>query len=277
MARLLAPTEDYKFKAIVGFLPSDNFYIDKCINHLDKLGELVACSSPDFLSTKKDRLYKMGTITDLIDTADGHVIWRFVREDYSRKTLVNNSWKHFTFFNDKLMFLKNEYTVPFTDLFTIHVGAISGLDEAFVSEKGNVEFVTSQTPQSDKTKRMFFNCFDKSMEKHKKKLLARKIKKFSEDNWWMWGRSHYISNQPRVYVPCKTRQSAPFFHHDSIHYDGTILAIFYTGKAKPAKVVNLLNKVDWEELGFKVGKRFIFSQKSLENVRLPKDFLTIGT
>ena len=69
----------------------------------------------------------------------------------------------------------------------------------------------------------------------------------------------------------------PFFHHDSIHYDGTILAIFFKAKMKPAKVVNLLNKVDWIELGFKVGKRFIFSQKSLESIRLPKDFMAICT
>ncbi len=33
-----------------------------------------------------------------------------------------------------------------------------------------------------------------------------------------------------------------------------------------------LNSVDWEELGFVVDGRLVFTQKSLENTLLPKSF-----
>ena len=37
-------------------------------------------------------------------------------------------------------------------------------------------------------------------------------------------------------------------------------------------MVNDLNSVDWDDLGFKVGGRLVFSQKSLENTYLPDFF-----
>jgi adenine-specific DNA-methyltransferase len=260
-----------------GFDKNTNLYvfcINKCLDHLDQRGELIVHTPSDFLKNSpalNERLFKMGTITDIINTDKvGYIIWRFVKDDFSHKTLFNGEWKNFLSMNNQLMFLNNDYSVPFTDLFTIHVGAISGCDEAF--SKGNSDFVTSQTLQSGLTKKMLFNSYHISLEKYKDKLLSRKVKKFNEDNWWTWGRSHFISDEPRVYVPCKTKQDKPFFNHDCKNYDGSVMGIFFKGKAKPAKVASLLNKVDWAELGFKTGKRFIFSQKSLESINLPTEF-----
>jgi hypothetical protein len=42
-----------------------------------------------------------------------------------------------------------------------------------------------------------------------------------------------------------------------------------------SKAVDLLNEVDWCELGFKVGGRLCFTQKSLENVYLPDYFKSL--
>lgn len=254
------------------------FYIDKCLKHLGRNGELIVHTPSDFLKNSpvlNQKIYQMGTITDVIHTGKaGQIIWRFAKDNFSYKTLVDGHWNNFISMNDQLMFLNNDYSIPFTDLFTIRVGAISGFDEAFVSERGNIEFVTAKTPQTGLLKKVFFNEKDCSLVKHKEKLLGRKIKKFNEENWWTWGRNHYISDEPRVYVPCRTRNAHPFFHHECKNYDSSVLAIFFKGRVKPGRIVNLLNKVDWNELGFKTGKRFVFSQKSLENIRLPKDFST---
>lgn len=38
------------------------------------------------------------------------------------------------------------------------------------------------------------------------------------------------------------------------------------------ELCNLLNAVDWKELGFVCGGRYLFSQKSLENSKLPEVF-----
>jgi len=239
---------------MIGFDKNTNlyvFYIDKCLQHLDNNGELIVCTPSDFLKNApilNEKIYKLGTITDVIHIDKvGWMIWRFVKGDKSQKTLVDGSWKNFISMNNQLMFLNNDYSVPFTKLFTIRVGAMSGCDEVFTSEKGNTEFVTAQTPRTGMTKRMFFNSYDEYLLKYKKRLLARRAKKFTEENWWMWGRSHYISEEARVYVPCKTKEPYPFFHHSCLNYDGSVLAIFFKGKTKPAKVVNLLNKMDWEE------------------------------
>ncbi len=262
---------DYKFQTIIGILP-DISYLNKCLNHLDRNGELIVCTEPGFycpLLNKK--LHALGTITDIINI-DNHIIWRFAKDDFSHRTLVDGLWKTFSLIDEKLIFFSKDYCVPFLKFFNIKTGAVSGLDEAFINPGGNVNFVNYNTLQTGITKRMFFNSFDESLVKHKDKLLGRKVGKFREDNWWMWCKSHYISEEQRIYVPCRTKSESPFFHHESIHYDGTVLAIFYKGKMKPAKVVNLLNKVDWVELGFKVGKKFIFNKKSLSKVLLPKDF-----
>jgi adenine-specific DNA-methyltransferase len=124
---------------------------------------------------------------------------------------------------------------------------------------------------------MFFNVYTDHLTLFKERLLRRKVKKFTEDNWWMWGRSHHVSKERRVYVPVKTKQKTPFFTHDCIHYDGTLLGVFFkdTVTAPPEKVMGMLNEVDWDELGFRVGGRFIFSQNALESVLLPKDFTSL--
>jgi hypothetical protein len=53
------------------------------------------------------------------------------------------------------------------------------------------------------------------------------------------------------------------------------LAIFPKVDIDMSKAVDFLNEVDWCELGFKVGGRLCFTQKSLENVYLPDYFKSL--
>ena len=105
----------------------------------------------------------------------------------------------------------------------------------------------------------------------KTQLKARKIKKFDENNWWFWGRDLYYSHLPRVYVNNKTRLDNPFFAHPCRNYDGSVLAVFIMGMGSinEQDAARVLNQVDWAELGFKVGGRYCFTQRALENIRLP--------
>ncbi len=87
------------------------------------------------------------------------------------------------------------------------------------------------------------------------------------------GRDFYVSNDPRIYVNAKTRNHQPFFIHKSIYYDGSILGIFPKNKNIDIyELKDMLNKLDWEELGFVCDGRYIFTQKKLENVILPEYF-----
>ncbi|MCS6796894.1 MAG: hypothetical protein NZ516_13145, partial [Raineya sp.] len=121
--------------------------------------------------------------------------------------------------------------------------------------------------------RMLFNTFHEYLLPYKERLISRGIRKFDETNWWEWGRKHFISRRKRIYVNCKTRYKRPFFTHTCPNYDGSILAIFpHSLNADVEHLKDLLNEVNWDELGFVCDGRYIFSQKSLENCNLPSLF-----
>jgi adenine-specific DNA-methyltransferase len=121
---------------------------------------------------------------------------------------------------------------------------------------------------------MIYNIKIPYLEQFKDQLLNRKIRKFSEKDWWEWGRDFYHSDDKRIYVNCKTRNKNPFFLHESKYYDGSVLALFPKNQRLDIKeLCEELNKVNWFELGFVCDGRYIFSQKSLENAPLPETFL----
>lgn len=261
------------------------FFIEKCIKHLNYLGELIFITPRDFLKATSsiklnEYIYSQGTITDIIDLGDKRVfknatpnciIFRFEKGNFSRKT---NIYKDFIFNNGQLLFTDNSYSIHFNDIFFVKVGGVSGIDKIFISEKyGNKDFVCSSTRKTNKTRRMIYNQYINYLEQYKNVLINRKIKKFDESNWWMWGRNFYESDMPRIYVNSKTRINNPFFIHECKNYDGSILAIFpKKTDACLTKLCGLLNKVNWEELGFVCDGRYIFSQRSLENTMLPESF-----
>ncbi|MCS7078328.1 MAG: class I SAM-dependent methyltransferase [Bacteroidia bacterium] len=266
------------------------FFIEKCIHHLNKHGELIFITPRDFLKATSSIklntfLYQTGTITDIIDLGDSKVfqgftpnciIWRFEKDNFTRKTFHHNlnGYQHFILQNGQLLFVKVNYTVPFKSIFFVKVGAVSGADEIFTNEVyGNVDFVCSTTYKTGQTRRMIFDQYHEVLLSYKERLLRRKVKYFDETNWWQWGRKHFISNRKRIYVNCKTRLKNPFFVHNCIHYDGSVLAIFpHNFNANVENLKDKLNQVDWGELGFICDGRYIFSQKSLENCFLPNFF-----
>lgn len=258
------------------------FFIEKCINHLEDGGELIFITPRDFLKATSSAMlnkfiYESGTITNLIDLGDqpifkgfspNCIIFRFEKGNYSRKTNVS---KEFIFSNGQLLFTDNSYPLNFSDIFFVKVGAVSGCDKLFESEEfGNEDFVCSYTQKTGRTKRMIFNVLHESLIPHKRSLLNRKIRSFNEDNWFQWGRNHYISTEKRIYVNAKTRNRAPFFTHQCNNYDGSVLAIFPKNQnVDIEEVCDALNDINWYELGFMCDGRYLFSQKSLENTPLP--------
>ena len=260
------------------------FFIEKCIRHLTDGGELIFITPRDFMKATSavklnEYLYANGTITDLVDLGDTQifpgfspncVIFRYEKGNYSRRTNVS---KKFATVNGQLLFTSAEYTVPFSSLFFVKVGAVSGADAVFASPNGNMDFVCSTTVDSGLTKRMFYDTPAAELEPHIDILLSRRIKTFNKSNWWAWGRGYYESDKPRIYVNAKTRRTQPFFTHDCKAYDGSMLAIFPKMPRPPIKrLVSALNTVDWGELGFICDGRHLFSQRALEGCLLPESF-----
>jgi adenine-specific DNA-methyltransferase len=120
---------------------------------------------------------------------------------------------------------------------------------------------------------MFYNVKAPELEKVKSLLLERRVKTFTENNWWEWGRKYHESDLTRVYVNSKTRNLKPFFTHPSDAYSGSILGIFIKTDHSPTEVAEALNELNWEELGFYSEGRFAFTQRALQNILLPSNFL----
>lgn len=261
------------------------FFIEKCIHHLSDNGELIFIVPRDFIKATSainlnQYIFSQGTITHWIELGDkivfpgfnpNCVIFRFEKNNFSR---ITNKTQHFIEKNGQLLFLNSKHHYAFSDYFFVKVGAVSGADSIFESENGNLDFVCSKTRTSGKTKKMHYNVLHTELESNKPLLLQRKIRQFSESNWFLWGRNYFNSDLPRIYVNNKTRQSNPFFIHDCKAYDGSVLAVFpkFTIKNKQhlQEVCNFLNSIDWETYGFKCDGRFLFNQKSLENSLIDK-------
>ena len=263
------------------------FFIQKSIEHLNKNGELIFIVPRDFIKSSSaiklnNFIYENGTITDWFDLGDeiifpgfspNCVIFRFEKNNYTRKTNINNKQYDFINMNGQLIFSNKKYSVKMSDIFTIKVGGASGADSLFESENGNCDFVYSKTHETGKTKKMFYNIEHKELLKNKDLLLNRKIKKFDEKNWFKWGRSYFKSEELRIYVNVKTRKNNPFFIHEAKAYDGSILALIIKNKNIDIhKLCKSLNELDWSDLGFICEGRYLFSQKSLEQVMLPDNF-----
>ncbi len=261
------------------------FFIEKCLNHLTQHGELIFITPRNFLkatsSIKLNQyIFSLGTITDIFDLGDSRIfkgfspnciIFRFEKGNFSRRTNTN---KKFICSNGQLLFTDKDYPFLFSDLFFVKVGAVSGNDKIFESQNyGNRNFVCSHTHKTGRTRKMIYNEKNNYLLSYKDELINRKIKHFDENNWWQWGRSHYISDEKRIYLNTRTRNKEPFFLHESKDYDGSVLAIFPKNQQADLKEMCFeLNKVNWAELGFVCEGRYLFSQKSLQNTLLPESF-----
>jgi adenine-specific DNA-methyltransferase len=265
------------------------FFIEKCIKHLKNNGELIFIVPRDFIKASSavnlnKFIYNEGTITHWIDLGDkvvfpgfspNCVIFRFQKNDFSRVTFKDGKKCQFIEMNGQLIFSSNIYPIQFSDLFLVKVGAVSGADKLFTNSLGNMDFVCSDTRESGRTRKMFYNIESPELLVYKEELLKRKVKVFNEKNWYMWGRGYYQNNLPRIYVNNKTRKNSPFFTHSCNAYDGSVLALFpkFEIDNETLKILcSELNNINWEELGFMCGNRYLFTQRSLEQAYLPEIF-----
>lgn len=282
------------------------FFIEKAIRHLLPGGELIFITPRDFLKTTSSVklnawLYSQGSITHAIELGDARVwsdalpnclIWRFEKGRGERAMVYaeigyKSDWdadlkrppwqtRYFLESAGHLMFTRGEYSLKVSDVFSVKVGGVSGADDIYTQrEHGNREFVCSETFKTGQTRTMIWQQESPhpALLAHKERLLARRVARFDETNWWQWGRGYPQTDHPRIYVNGRTRQTKPFFLHPCNHFDGAILALFpHQLDLDLQQVCKALNELNWSDLGFVCDGRFIFTQRSLENAPLPESF-----
>jgi len=269
------------------------YFIYKAVQHLEHGGELIFIVPREVAKLTAARklnawIYERGTITHWIELGDARVfegavpncaIFRYELGNFSRRThyrTLNTEWEERAFgeMDGQFAFPRSAMSVPLASLFDVKVGAVSGADDVFEHSDG-IDFVCSKTIDSGTTRKMLYNVQHPSLVPYKERLLARRVRRFDASNWWRWGRAHHDApGAARIYVNGRTRRKPPFFLHSCDNYDGSILALFPRIAAMNLeRAVELLNTtVPWEDLGFIVDGRFLFSQRTLQTLVLPSVF-----
>ena len=259
------------------------YFIEKCFHHLEENGELIFIVPRDFIKLTSARyinklLFDNGTITHFYDYGDEKFfknaspnicIFRYQKSNFSRKTLTFNGEFKFTENDGIISFTKGDSCKRLGDIFDVKVGAVAGNDSIFENDDG-IEMVFSKTVKTGKTKKVIFNTPHPSLIPYRDKLLSRKIKKFTNENWWSWGRVvNFREDENRIYVNVRTRNKKPFFIHACKKWDGSVLALFPKDKNMDMiEALDKLNSIDWESAGFMTGGRYIFGVKSLMEAQI---------
>ena len=253
------------------------FFIAKCISHLNDKGELIFITPRDFLkATSAQKLnallydlgsmthyYEMGDMPIFDDASPNCAIWRWEK---GLKTREMKTGGVFNCINGQIIFDDSCNSI-LSDFFDIKVGAVSGADEIFTNSKyGTTDMVCSHTRTTSETKKVIYNEKHECLIPHKEYLMGRRIKQFTEHNWWHWGRNYCEREGERIYVNAKTRQSEPFFQSEVTAYDGSVLALFPKKGVDISKAVIKLNEINWDSLGFICDGRLSFTQRSLANI-----------
>ena len=251
------------------------FFIWKSIDHLADGGELIFITPRDFLKATSAvelnrRLYEEGSFSHFQELGDQKVfgefapncaIWRWVKGRRARKIAGGNVFRY----SNGQAWFGAAIDGRLGDDFEVKVGAVSGADRIFSDdERGCTDFVCSRTRHTGETRRMIYNRPDPALEPYKQELLGRRIRQFSEHNWWEWGRKFPEREGPRIYVNAKTRHEAPFFVSEVRAFDGAVLALFPKNGFDLEEAAQQLNEIPWEELGFVCDGRLMFTQRSLE-------------
>ena len=248
-----------KYTTIIGNPPfiqtkKGNVYLDfikKCCDLLSDDGEIVFIVPSNFLKATKSgpvisTMLAKGHFTHVVfpnnesvfkDAAIDVMVFRYQKGVKSNTTIVNNT-KMFLNFNTIVTFsncvLKQGRVI--SDLFDVYVGIVSGLDSVFEHHVfGNIDVLVDL----DKTKRMILiDTFptpnaqlNEYMMHNKPRLLCRKIRKFTDVNWFEWGALRNARsiikyfNEPCIYIKTMTRQPRVAFIGRIMYFGCTLLML----------------------------------------------------
>ena len=310
------------FKTIIGNPPyvktkTGNLYlkfIDTCFELLENEGELIFIVPSDFIkitSSAKiiNKMMKAGTFTDIIfpnnenlfkNASIDVMIFRYCKDSTLPKKVnvkvgINEEQKEEEKFlintNGILTFSDTESTnqKTFLDYFDIYVGIVSGKESVFKNEKyGNVKILNNKNKMddyilieklpSDNTKLV------KYLEGKKTELKERKIKKFTDENWFEWGalRNYKTiknkiksdSNLECLYVKNITRDKEVCFKNKIQLFGGGLIIMIPKKNINLDDVASHINSSEFRN-NYMYSGRFKIGHKQLCNClfNIPTNFI----
>ena len=297
-------TIQQRFKTIVGNPPyvkqkTGNLYIqfiELCFNLLEEDGELIFIVPSDFLKVTRaapliSAMAAKGCFTDFLfphneklfeGASIDVVVFRYEKGSPATKCLVNGKEMVYTVQEGILTFrdVRDAEIVgtPLDSKFQVIVGLVSGRDEIYRVPFGNVSILQDK----DKVQTFIFTetfptqspQINAHLLAHKEELLARKIRSFSDTNWFEWGAPRNLRSikehfgTPCIYVRNLTRNKEVAFVGTVQMFGGALLCLIPKTEERLEPIVQYLNSPVFQKEYLYAG-RFKIGQKQLCNVMLP--------
>ena len=289
-------------------------FIEKCFDLLAESGEMVFIIPSDFFHLTSalpilKRMMEVGTFTHMYHPENERMfedawidvlVFRYVKSDESRedKVVLYNDEPRKIVFDSCFRFLSYQGTLKqgpslgakppiVSDSFDIFVGMVSAKDEVFKNaDLGNISVITGENQQE---KFIFIESFpspdprlDAYLETKKPDLLARKIRKFHDRNWFEWGAPRNITTirrfwgQPCIYVATLTRDTRVAFLGKVAYFGGGLLMMIpKNADKKSTSLRNLENLVAYFnspefQQPYRFCGRFKMGQRMLCNASVPE-------
>ena len=212
------------------------------------------------------------------------MVFRYEKcEDSPRKKTYVNGKEVFYNVNNGIITFGGEDVVgsPISDEFSVYVGFVSGRDAVYRAPFGNIDMLTDKGKVE---KYIFTETFptqnmeiDKHLQAHKSELIGRKIRTFSETNWFQWGAPRNISNikrnagKPCIYLRIMTRQKEVAFLGNVQYFGGTLLCLVPKSEMDEVELQRIVHHINSESFqnDYIYSGRFKIGHKQLSNAMIP--------
>lgn len=293
-----------RFRTIIGNPPyvkqkTGNLYIkfiELCYNYLTDDGELIFIVPSDFikLTSASALIHKMtqtGSFTDFLFPHDEKLfegasvdvmVFRYEKGLFQEQTRVNGNIVFCNVNKGIITFSDSEVSgVSIDSMFHVFVGLVSGRDEIYRAPFGNIDVLTDK----DRAEKYIFTTtfptanteIDTHLQKHKADLMARKIRKFSESNWFEWGAPRNISSiqkywgRPCIYIRNMTRHKEVSFIGTVQYFGGTLLCLvpkMDMAETDMKRVIDHINSDQFQK-DYMYSGRFKIGHKQISTAVIP--------
>jgi adenine-specific DNA-methyltransferase len=275
---------------------SGNLYHDfiwKCYELLDDKGELVFIVPSDFLKLTSSgkilcEMLENGTFTHIFqpnkENLFNHasidvIVFRYCKDKkLNNKVIINGTEKYLMNMNGIVTFSdtkKRKVPRALGEDFTIFVGMVSGKEAVFKNNLlGDKEVLNGKNLVENYIILEDFPCdndkVNEYMLEHKSELMERKIRKFTEKNWYQWGALRNIESVKEhegkecIYVKTLTRSKEVGFIDNVRLFGGGLLVMIPKKKMNLHKVLEKINSESFRN-NYMYSGRFKIGHKQLSN------------
>lgn len=294
---------DTRYQTIIGNPPyvqtgTRNLYIsfiDRCIDLLQADGELIFIVPSDVfkLTSASDLLNRMlqeGIITHIYHPHDEHlftnasidiVVFRYQKTPGLESVCLYNDEQKYVINNNGMITFSDELEsiIPINTYFDVYVGLVSGKEEIYKSASlGNIQLLNGNGKYDSYIYLTEFPGKDDAVNdyllEHKEVLKSRKIRKFTDTNWYQWGAPRNVSimetnkDTDCIYMYNLTRKSSIAFIDKVQYFGGNLIMVKPKSALDLDKIVEYFNSDDFKKK-FMFSGRFKIGQRQLANMQIP--------